>query len=97
MTNPGFAFSTRDGGTDFDILLAMNDEDSYGRGGIFYPLASVGSCFIDWPYCSTSPQASHWAYPALGPGFRTPRIYDRSTRKALKPRLETPWLYGPRG
>src|ERR1700676_647437 len=27
----------------FDILLAINGEDSYGRGGVFHPLASVGS------------------------------------------------------
>jgi hypothetical protein len=33
-----------------DILLAMNDEDSYGRGGVFHPLASVGS----WAECLTS-------------------------------------------
>jgi hypothetical protein len=28
----------------------MNDEDSYGRGGVFHPLASVGS----WAECLTS-------------------------------------------
>jgi hypothetical protein len=33
-----------------DILLAMNGEDSYGRGGVFHTLASVGS----WAECLTS-------------------------------------------
>jgi hypothetical protein len=33
-----------------DILRAMNGEDSYGRGGVCHPLASVGS----WAECLTS-------------------------------------------
>ena len=39
-----------EGVRDLDILLAMNGEDSYGRGGVFHPLASVGS----WAGCLTS-------------------------------------------
>jgi hypothetical protein len=44
--------------------------------------ASEGSRFTDQPRCAASPQASHWAYPALGQCFRTRRIYGKTTRNA---------------
>ena len=45
----------------YTSLPALKGGDSYGRGGVFHPLASVGSCFTDRPYSTASPQASHRA------------------------------------
>jgi hypothetical protein len=59
----------------------MNGEDSYGRGGVFHPLASVGS----WAECLTSA-----AHVSTGVTFALPAhryfgrrgVYDDAPIKA---------------
>jgi hypothetical protein len=54
-------------GEGFDILLFPKEEDSYGRGGVFHPLASVGSWAERLTARLLSRQALLSGYPPIGP------------------------------
>src|ERR1700756_3787231 len=49
-----------------------------GRWCIGVRALSVGSCFIDRPYCAASPRASHRACPA--PALATNELYTKNLR-----------------